>query len=123
VLAALLHSLLYSLTHIHPPSPIMLVSKLPESIQRQDEMTGVLGSSLKKIAKKIHRLELMLHNEPAEDAEAHEKQSWQRKMNRLLHYDVAKRLPTLKEVQLAKAKQQKLLNSKNGKRVVVRVSE
>ena len=101
----------------------MLVSKLPESIQRQDEMTGVLGSSLKKIAKKIHRLELMLHNEPAEDAEAHEKQSWQRKMNRLLHYDVAKRLPTLKEVQLAKAKQQKLLNSQNGKRVVVRVSE
>lgn len=92
----------------------MLVSKLSEAIERQDEMTDIIGSSLKKIAKKIHRLELMMHNEPTEDAEAYEKKIWQDKMNKLLHYDVAKRLPTMKEIQMAKLQKEKALNNKSG---------
>mmetsp|Transcript_10382 Transcript_10382/g.17112 ORF Transcript_10382/g.17112 Transcript_10382/m.17112 type:complete len:513 (+) Transcript_10382:94-1632(+) len=95
----------------------MLISKLPENIQRQDEMTTIIGSSLKKIAKKIHRLELMMHNEPTEDAEAYEKKIWHDKMNKLLHYDVAKRLPTLKEIQLEKIQQQKIISSKNASKI------
>jgi hypothetical protein len=98
----------------------MLISKIPELIQRQDEMTTIMGSSLKKIAKKIHRLELMMHNEPTEDAEMHEKKIWQEKMNKLLHYDVAKRLPTLKEIELAKLQEKTLIANRNGKDTVCR---
>lgn len=90
----------------------MLISKLPESIQRQDEMTNIIGKSLKKITKKIHNLELMMHNEPTEDAESYEKMIWKEKMDTLLHYEVAKRLPTLKEIQLAKLQEQTLISNK-----------
>lgn len=92
----------------------MLVSKLPECIQRQDEMTSIMGKSLKKMAKKIHRLELMLHNEPTYDAETHERKIWETKMDKLLHYDVAKRLPTLKEIQLARRQEEAIDANKNG---------
>lgn len=92
----------------------MLVSKLTESIERQDEMTDIIGSSLKKIAKKIHRLELMMHNEPTEDAETYEKKIWQDKMDKLLHFEVAKRLPTLKEIHLAKLQEKAQLENRNG---------
>lgn len=90
----------------------MLVAHLTDSIERQDEMTSIMGSSLKKIAKKIHNLELMMHNEPHEDAEAHEKKNWNLKMSKLLHFGVSKRLPTLREIQLSNTQKEKVLTKK-----------
>ena len=91
----------------------MLVTKLPEAMQRQDEMTKIMGSSLKKMAKKIHNVELIMHNEP-ENSDTYERKIWQEKLNGLLRNDVAKRLPTLKEIQLANIQEETKQQKRNG---------
>jgi hypothetical protein len=92
----------------------MLVEGVTDALDHQDEVMERVGHSIKKAAKKLHRLELMMHNEPTEDAEMRDKVVWQEKMTRLLKYDVAKRLPTLREVQLAQYKKQKATKKVKG---------
>jgi hypothetical protein len=95
----------------------MLVNGVTDALDHQDEVMDLVGHSIKRVAKKLHKLELMMHNEPAEDAEMRDKLHWQEKMSKLLKYDVAKRLPTLREVQLAQYKKQKGMNKKSGERI------
>jgi hypothetical protein len=90
----------------------MLVEGVTEALDHQDEVMERVGHSIKRAAKKLHRLELMMHNEPTEEAEMRDKVIWQEKMTKLLKYDVAKRLPTLREVQLAQLKKQRATNKK-----------
>jgi hypothetical protein len=92
----------------------MLVEGVTEALDHQDEVMDIVGLSIKRAAKKLHRLELMLHNEPTEEAEMRDKVVWQEKMSKLLKYDVAKRLPTLREVQLAQYKKQQTMTKKGG---------
>lgn len=92
----------------------MLVEGVTDALDHQDEVMDIFGHSIKKAAKKLHRLELMMHNEPTEEAESRDKIIWQDKMAKLLKYDVAKRLPTLREVQISQYKKQKNMNKKNG---------
>jgi hypothetical protein len=91
----------------------MLASNVTDSLDRQEMMLDIVGSSLKKVGKKLHRLELMMHNEPGEDAEKREKLLWQEKMHKLLHHDVTKRLPTLREVKIARYQKMKSATIKN----------
>ena len=92
----------------------MLVEGVTDALDHQDEIMDIVGNSIKKAAKKLHRLELMMHNEPSEDAEVRDKLLWNEKMTKLLKYDVAKRLPTLREIQIAQYKKQKTVNKKTG---------
>jgi hypothetical protein len=100
----------------------MLVEGVTEALDHQDEVMDIVGLSIKRAAKKLHRLELMLHNEPTEEAETRDKVIWQEKMSKLLKYDVAKRLPTLREVQLTQYKKQQTMNKKGDRKSVTRPS-
>lgn len=94
----------------------MLATNVTDSLDRQELMLDIVGSSLAKVGKKLHKLELMMHNEPMEDAESREKLMWQHNLDRLLHHDVTKRLPTLREVKIARYQKEKsLANKKTGK--------
>lgn len=101
----------------------MLALNVTDSLDRQEMMLDIVGSSLKKVGKKLHRLELMMHNEPAEDAEMREKLIWHEKLNKLLHHDVTKRLPSLREVKIARYQKMKSATMKKAGVVIASPSD
>ena len=100
----------------------MLAANVTDSLERHEMMLDIVGTSIKKVGKKLHKLELMMHNEPSEDAEMREKMAWNDKMENLLHRDVTKRLPTLREVKIARYQKQQSSLRKTGMGVMHNIS-
>jgi hypothetical protein len=82
----------------------MIAGNLNDSLDRYEEMLGIVEKSIKRVGKKVHRCEVMLHNEPFKESEMSEKGVWQKNFDDLLTSSAVSRLPTLREVRLQRRK-------------------
>lgn len=84
----------------------MIAANLYDSLDRYEEMLDIIETSIKRVGKKVHKCEVMLHNEPFKETELSEKQSWQEDFNKLVTSNSVRRFPTIREVQMARRKKQ-----------------
>lgn len=92
----------------------MIAPNLYDSLDRYEEMLEIVEKSIKKVGKKVHRCEVMLHNEPLN--EAHEQAIWQEKFDKLVKSTPVLRFPSIKEIRMHRKKKQEALkkNTKYG---------